>query len=82
MEELEMSNESNGNNFVFLLAGFGLGAIIGAAAGMILAPKAGDELRGDLGAKASELKGKAQSWIAEQRAKSANAAAAPEELGA
>lgn len=83
MEELEMKNDSNGNSLVFLLAGFGLGALIGAAAGLAFAPKAGNELRNEVGGKVKELTGKTQGWIAEQRAKSANAAIPPaEEVGA
>lgn len=63
-----------------MLAGVGLGAIIGAAAGLLFAPKAGTELRDDLGGKLKELKGKTEEWITEQRAKRAVDSAA-EELG-
>jgi gas vesicle protein len=56
---------------IYMLAGVGLGAIIGAAAGLLFAPKAGNELRDDLGEKFKELKGKSEEWIAEQRAKRA-----------
>ena len=71
---------------VYLLAGFGLGAIVGAVAGLMFAPKAGDELRHEVGGKAKELKGKTTDWIGEQRAKKsslvASAIDAAEEVGA
>lgn len=74
-----MSRESEENNsFLYLLAGVGLGAIIGAAAGLLLAPKAGTETREELAEKLKELKGKTEEWIAEQKAKKAST---PDELG-
>lgn len=63
-----------------MLAGVGLGAIIGAAAGLLFAPKAGEELRTDLNEKFKELKTKTDEWIAEQRTKRAVEAGA-DELG-
>ena len=76
-----LSNRNDDNNaFLYILAGVGLGAIIGAAAGILLAPKAGEEIREDLTDKYKELKGKTEEWIAEQRAKRAVDSAA-EELG-
>jgi gas vesicle protein len=65
---------------IYVLAGVGLGAIIGAAAGLLFAPKAGTELRHDIGDKLKELKGKTDEWVTEHRAKRAVNAAA-EELG-
>lgn len=76
-----MSNNNDDSNvLIYMLAGVGLGAIIGAAAGLLFAPKAGTELRDDLGGKLKELKGKTEEWITEQRAKRAVDSAA-EELG-
>ena len=77
-----MSNNNNddSNTLIYMLAGVGLGAIIGAAAGLLFAPKAGTELRDDLGGKLKDLKGKTEEWISEQRAKRAIEGAA-EELG-
>lgn len=81
-----MSDNSDKNSLVYLLAGFGLGALIGALAGLLLAPKAGTETRDELTTKVKDLKGKTEEWLAEQRAKrlSANAvdAIAAEEVGA
>ena len=76
-----MSNNNDDRNvLIYMLAGVGLGAIIGAAAGLLFAPKAGTELRDDLGGKLKELKGKTEEWITEQRAKRAVDSDA-EELG-
>ncbi len=76
-----MSNEKEEANVVlYMLAGVGLGAIIGAAAGLLFAPKAGTETREDLANKFNELKGKTEEWVAEQRAKRSSKAAV-EELG-
>ncbi len=64
-------HDDDSNVLIFMLAGVGLGAIIGAAAGLLFAPKAGTELRDDLGDKFKELKGKTEEWVNEQRAKRA-----------
>ncbi|MFI5385292.1 MAG: YtxH domain-containing protein [Fimbriimonadales bacterium] len=63
------NREDDVNVMMYLLAGVGLGAIIGAAAGLLFAPKPGSELRSDIGDKFKELKGKTTEWVAEQRAK-------------
>ncbi|MBS1708972.1 MAG: YtxH domain-containing protein [Armatimonadetes bacterium] len=76
-----MTQENDKNALVYLLAGFGLGALIGAVAGILFAPKAGSETRGELGDKIKDLKGKTEEWIAEQRAKR-HANGATEEVGA
>jgi len=76
-----MSNDREEANVVlYMLAGVGLGAIIGAAAGLLFAPKAGTETREDLANKFKELKGKTEEWVAEQRAKRSTKSAV-EELG-
>ncbi len=74
------NNDHDSNSMLYLLAGVGLGAIIGAAAGMLFAPKAGNEIRDDLGEKITELKGKTEEWINEQKAKRA-VTQSTEELG-
>jgi gas vesicle protein len=68
------------NGLVYLLAGFGLGAIFGAIGGLLFAPKPGKETREDLTERLKELKGKTEEWIAEQKAKRA-AADVSEKLG-
>lgn len=78
-----MSNQQDDNNaLLYLLAGVGLGAIIGAAAGLLFAPKAGEETRDELNEKFKELKSKTDEWIAEQKSKKAAAPADAGELGA
>lgn len=78
-----MSESENNNSLVYLLAGFGLGAIVGAAAGVLFAPKAGSEMRSDIADKAKELKGRTEEWIKEQRAKRlVGSNESPEEVGA
>lgn len=76
-----MNNNDDKNALVYLLAGFGLGALIGAFAGLLFAPKAGTEMREELGGKFKDLKGKTEEWISEQRAKRLPGKL-PEEIGA
>lgn len=64
-----MSGHDDRNSLVYLLAGFGLGALIGAIAGLLFAPKSGNETRDELGGKIKEIKDKTEDWISEQRAK-------------
>jgi gas vesicle protein len=78
--QLAHHEEDERNVLIYMLAGVGLGAIIGAAAGLLFAPKAGTEIREDLAGKFKEIKGKTEEWISEQRAKRAVSDAA-EELG-
>jgi gas vesicle protein len=72
--------DEDSNVMIYVLAGVGLGAIIGAAAGLLFAPKSGSEMRDDLAEKFKELKGKTEEWISEQKAKR-NAPAPAEEVG-
>ena len=64
-------HDDDTNVLIYMLAGVGLGAIIGAAAGLLFAPKAGTELRDELGDRFKELKGKTEEWVSEQKAKRA-----------
>ena len=64
-----MHDNDEKNVLLYMLAGVGLGALIGAAAGLLFAPKPGSELRDDIADKYRELKGKTEEWIQEQRAK-------------
>lgn len=71
-----MSESSDDKNvMLYFLAGVGVGALIGAAAGMLLAPKAGVETRADLTHKFDELKTKVGDWMRERREKKAAGAA-------
>lgn len=76
-----MNDSDEKSALIYMLAGVGLGAIIGAAAGLLFAPKAGPETREELGNKLKELKAKTEDWIAEQRAKK-HAVDPAEEVGA
>ncbi|MBL8065011.1 MAG: YtxH domain-containing protein [Chthonomonadaceae bacterium] len=77
-----MNNGNDDKNaMVYLLAGFGLGALVGAMAGLLFAPKPGSEMREELGDKIKDLKGKTEEWISEQRAKRLTVKN-PEEVGA
>jgi gas vesicle protein len=64
-----MTQNDDKNSLVYLLAGFGLGALIGALAGILFAPKPGSETREEIGGRLKELKGRTEEWIAEQKAK-------------
>lgn len=64
-----MQENDEKNVLIYMLAGVGLGALIGAAAGLLFAPKAGTETREELAEKFKELKGKTEDWISEQKAK-------------
>ncbi len=76
-----MHENDDKNVLLYMLAGIGLGAVIGAAAGLLFAPKAGSETRELLGDKLKELKGKTEEWVSEQRSKR-RANEALEEVGA
>lgn len=60
-----MSNNDDKGVLLNVLAGIGLGAIIGAAAGLLFAPKSGTETREDIKKAAEELKTKAESAVGE-----------------
>jgi gas vesicle protein len=77
-----MHDNDEKNVMLYMLAGVGLGALIGAAAGLLFAPKPGTETREDLSNKFKELKGKTEEWIAEQKAKKSKLDSALEEVGA
>lgn len=52
-------NEDNEKNvLVSVLAGIGIGVLVGAVAGLLLAPKSGQETRDDLGKTMNELSDK------------------------
>lgn len=60
-----MSNDEERSVLLNVLAGIGLGAIIGAAAGLLFAPKTGLETRGDLRKAADDLKNRAEEVVGE-----------------
>lgn len=79
-----MANNGNGeggNAMLYFLAGVGVGALIGAAAGLLLAPRPGAEARADLSHKFDELKAKVQEYLRERRQKKAVPESA-DEIGA
>lgn len=53
-----MSDRDDQNMLLNVLAGIGIGAIIGAVAGILLAPKPGRETREELGARFNDLGGR------------------------
>lgn len=77
-----MNHQDDKNALVYLLAGFGLGALIGAVAGLLFAPKAGEETRHELADRMKELKSKTEDYVAEQRAKRRSLSGEPDEAGA
>lgn len=81
-----MSKESDEKNvMLYFLAGVGLGALVGAAAGLLLAPKSGAETREDLVKKFDDLKNKVSKWNEERKTKAAVGAGSgrsPDEAGA
>lgn len=58
-----MARNDEPNVALNFLAGLGLGALIGAAAALLLAPKSGVETREDLASAADELRNKASKIV-------------------
>lgn len=54
---------------VYFLAGVGVGALIGAAAGLLLAPKTGTETREELAHKLDDIKHRVGDWVKEKKNK-------------
>ncbi|MFM9872870.1 MAG: YtxH domain-containing protein [Fimbriimonadaceae bacterium] len=77
-----MSGNDDRNGLIYLLAGFGLGALIGAVAGLLFAPKPGEDIRHELADKLKDAKGKTEEWISEQRSKRGGKAIESDEVGA
>ncbi len=50
-----MHNEEDRGILVSVLAGIGIGVLVGAVAGLLLAPKSGEETRDDLGKSINDL---------------------------
>lgn len=51
-------NSEDRGLLVSVLAGIGIGVLVGAVAGLLLAPKSGEETRGDLGKSMNDLNDK------------------------
>lgn len=64
-----MTHNDDKNALIYLLAGFGLGTLVGAVAGLLFAPKSGEEIRHELADRMKELKSKTEDYINEQRSK-------------
>ncbi len=66
-----MADNNDKNGLVYLLAGFGLGTIFGAVAGVLFAPSRGEETREKLGEKLTEkfkdIKDKTETWVADRK---------------
>jgi len=50
-----MQNHDERSGVLYLLAGIGLGVLIGAVIGLLFAPKSGEELRSDLSQRLHDL---------------------------
>ncbi|HET6644498.1 MAG TPA: YtxH domain-containing protein [Fimbriimonadales bacterium] len=64
-----MHDNDDKSVMLYFLAGVGVGSLIGAAAGILLAPKAGSETREELAHKFDDLKGRVTDWVKEKRNK-------------
>ena len=61
--------EGGSNWFLHGLAGFGIGCVVGAAVAMLVAPKSGAELRGDLMERGRDLMQKGREQFAQPETK-------------
>jgi gas vesicle protein len=52
---MTMQNQDERSGVLYLLAGIGLGVLIGAVIGLLFAPKPGEEIRGDIGQRLHDL---------------------------
>jgi gas vesicle protein len=64
-----MHDNDDKSVMLYFLAGVGVGSLIGDAAGILLAPKAGSETREELAHKFDDLKGRVTDWVKEKRNK-------------
>jgi len=69
LDALGIERES-GNWLPIALAGFGLGCVVGGAVALLLAPKAGSELRGDILDRGRDLVGKGREFVGQERERS------------
>jgi gas vesicle protein len=52
---MTMQNQDERSGVLYLLAGIGLGVLIGAVIGLLFAPKSGEEMRSDLSQRLHDL---------------------------
>jgi hypothetical protein len=64
---LEALGESETSWLPIALAGFGVGALVGAAVAILLAPKSGRELRHDLAERGRDLIGRGKQFVQEEK---------------
>ncbi|MGI8924093.1 MAG: YtxH domain-containing protein [Fimbriimonadales bacterium] len=78
-----MHDNDERGTMLYFLAGVGVGALIGAAAGILLAPKPGTETRQELTHKFEDIKGRVTDWVREKKNKVTSAVEqAADEAGA
>ncbi len=78
-----MHDNDEKGTMLYFLAGVGVGALIGAAAGILLAPKPGTETRQELTHKFEDIKGRVTDWVREKKNKVTSAVEqAADEAGA
>lgn len=67
------NNEGEGRGvLVSVLAGIGIGVLVGAVAGLLLAPKSGEEIRGDVAQKLHDLTDKVSDLAHDVKTKVSN----------
>lgn len=78
-----MHDNDEKGTMLYFLAGVGVGALIGAAAGILLAPRPGNETRQELTHKFEDIKGRVTDWVREKKNKVSSAVEqAADEAGA
>ena len=58
-------NDDFGKNFGMLIAGFGVGMLVGSVLGLLFAPKSGRELRSEISERGTEYYGRAREGMSE-----------------
>jgi len=76
------NNHDERSVMIYFLAGVGVGALIGAAAGILLAPRSGAETREELARKFDELKNRVTDWMRERRERKTAGVHTADEAGA
>ena len=63
--------ETGKNGYIYGLAGFGIGCVVGAAVAILMAPKSGAELRADLRERGRDLMNKGREVLEKETSKTA-----------